>query len=300
MSAKYALPEPKPNQAYIEVSALEAGILQLILERFIAGAEPGTSTMCPSLAFSLRHSVNKEQLVFDLGIRRDLSIFSPAVQKIIAGRIINTPQSVDESLRKGGIDPAQVETVIISHLHYDHVGDASVFPNATFILGGEAEELLAHAYPVDDASTVLQASVPLSRTRFLTSEFSESIGPFPRAYDYFGDGSMYVVDAAGHLPGHVNILARTNATGSWIYLAGDTAHDMQLLTGKREVAFSFDGAGHMVCAHTDKEKAVEHIGRVRELLGMARVQVLLAHDHVWYEANKGGDAFLPGTIPPRV
>ena len=180
------------------------------------------------------------------------------------------------------------------------VGDASAFPNATFIMGDDAKALLANAYPVNPASTVLQASVPISRTRFLSTEMTDSIGPFPRAYDYFGDGSMYIVDAAGHLPGHINVFARTNATGSWIYLAGDTAHDMRLLTGEHQVAFSFDDAGHMVCAHSDKEKAEEHIARVRQLLDFPKVQVLLAHDHVWYEENKGGDAFLPGAIPPRL
>ena len=55
-----------------------------------------------------------------------------------------------------------------------------------------------------------------------------------------------------------------------------------------------------MCVHTDREKAVEHIVRVRELLSIPRVHVLLAHDDAaWYEANKGGDAFLPGTIPPK-
>ena len=115
----FTLPEPTPDQPYIEVSALEAGILQLILQRFIEGAKPGESIMCPSLAFSLRHSATKEHLVFDLGIPRNLEDYPPAVQKIIAGRVIATPQSVDESLRKGGIHPADVKTVIVSHLHYD-------------------------------------------------------------------------------------------------------------------------------------------------------------------------------------
>ncbi|KAI0691153.1 Metallo-hydrolase/oxidoreductase [Cerioporus squamosus] len=297
----FTLPEPRAGQPYIKVSALEAGILELIHTRFMAGSRPGESTMCPSLAFSLVHSTTGEHLVFDMGIRRDMDVHPPAVQKSIKGRVIKTPQSVDESLRKGGIDPADVKTVIVSHLHYDHVGDAAAFPNATFIMGGDAEEFLAHTYPTNPASNVLQTSIPISRTRFIgPSELTESIEPFPRAYDYFGDGSMYVVDAAGHLPGHVNIFARTNATGSWIYLAGDTAHDMALLTGEREVAFSFDEAGHMVCAHVDKDRAIEHIARVRQLLGVPKVQVLLAHDYVWYEANKGGEAFLPGEIPPKL
>ena len=45
----FALPDPDANQAYIEVSALEAGLLQLIHTRFIAGSQPGESTMCPWL-----------------------------------------------------------------------------------------------------------------------------------------------------------------------------------------------------------------------------------------------------------
>lgn len=115
----FALPDPDANQAYIEVSALEAGLLQLIHTRFIAGSQPGESTMCPSLAFLLRHSTSKELLVFDLGIRRDLTSHPPIVQEIIADRTITTPQSVEDSLRKGGTNPEEVRTVIVSHLHYD-------------------------------------------------------------------------------------------------------------------------------------------------------------------------------------
>jgi len=35
-----------------------------------------------------------------------------------------------EGLRKLGVDPAEVKDVIITHLHYDHVGNFPVFPNA--------------------------------------------------------------------------------------------------------------------------------------------------------------------------
>ena len=41
----FTLPEPLPGQPYIEVSALEAGILQLIHTRFMANSQPGESTM---------------------------------------------------------------------------------------------------------------------------------------------------------------------------------------------------------------------------------------------------------------
>jgi hypothetical protein len=41
-------------------------------------------------------------------------------------------------------------------------------------------------------------ALPHERTKFLPlSDFSLPIGPFPLALDYFGDGSMYVIDAPG-------------------------------------------------------------------------------------------------------
>ncbi|KAI0330516.1 Metallo-hydrolase/oxidoreductase [Cubamyces sp. BRFM 1775] len=292
------LPDPVPEQAHMEVSALEAGQLELRMRLFVAGSSPTESKLAPSLAFYLRHSASGQQLLFDLGIRRDLNTHPPAVQQLNAGRAVIVSHSVEESLQKGGIEPVDVQTIIISHLHFDHIGESSSFPNATFILGHEAKDLLAHAYPSDPDSLCLQSAVPLERTRFLDSEFTQAIGPFPRAYDYFGDGSMYIIDAPGHLPGHLNVLARTNATGSWIYLAGDTAHDTRILTGEREVAVALQPDGHFRCIHLDQEKAEEHIRRVRALLSVPKMFVLLAHDYGWYKENKGGEAFLPGCIVP--
>ncbi|KAI9065959.1 Metallo-hydrolase/oxidoreductase [Trametes sanguinea] len=292
------LPEPLPDQPFIEVSALEAGFLELRMRLFVSGSGPTESKMCPSLSFLLRHSSTKETLVFDLGIRRNLETHPPAVRQLNAGRTVVVPRTVAESLQKGGVDSRDIKTVIVSHLHFDHVGDASLFPSATFMLGGDAKEFLAQrSYPTDPDSLCLGNAVPLERTLFLDKEFTQAIGPFPRAYDYFGDGSLYIIDAPGHLPGHINVLARTNATGSWIYLAGDSAHDMRILTGEREVAVALQPDGHVRCIHLDKEKAEEHIRRVRNLLAVPQMLVLLAHDDQWYEANKGTEAFFPGTIP---
>ncbi|KAL7279588.1 hypothetical protein ACG7TL_005993 [Trametes sanguinea] len=295
------LPEAVPGQPFMNVSALEAGSLELRMRLFVSGSGPQESRMCPSLSFLLRHSSTRETLVFDLGIRRNLETHPPAVRQLNAGRTVAVPQTVAESLRQGGIEPADIKTVIVSHLHFDHVGDTSLFPNATFILGGDAKEYLAlRSYPTDPDSLCLESAVPLERTVFLDKEFTQAIGPFSRAYDYFGDGSMYIIDAPGHLPGHINVLARTNASGSWIYLAGDSAHDMRILTGEREVAVALQPDGHVRCIHLDKEKAEEHIRRVRTLLAVPHMLVLLAHDDQWYEANKGTGVFLPGTIPPAI
>jgi glyoxylase-like metal-dependent hydrolase (beta-lactamase superfamily II) len=41
-------------------------------------------------------------------------------------------RSPGEGLRMIGIDPATVEDVIVTHLHYDHAGNLDLFPNARF------------------------------------------------------------------------------------------------------------------------------------------------------------------------
>ena len=139
-----------------------------------------------------------------------------------------------------------------------------------------------------------------ARLRVLApSDFSARVGPFPRAHDFFGDGSLYVLDAAGHCTGHVNVLARTSRAGAWLLLAGDAAHDVRLLTGERALAVRVHPeTGRVRCAHIDKDAAMAHLERVKALVGVPGVQVLLAHDWEWYEANRGGPAFFPGTISP--
>lgn len=54
--------------------------------------------------------------------------------------------------------------------------------------------------------------------------FSSQIGRFG-AFDYFGDGSFYLLDSPGHAIGHLCGLARTTSSPStFILLGGDVCH----------------------------------------------------------------------------
>ena len=125
-----------------------------------------------------------------------------------------------------------------------------------------------------------------------------SLGPFPHAYDCFGDGSLYIIDAAGHCPGHVSVPARTSNDGGWIYLAGDSAHDWRLVRGSSDIAEHEDEHDHVtMCMHLDIAKAKLTIERIATLLEHPRVRVVLAHDVEFWEANMDRAAFWPGRIP---
>ena len=55
-----------------------------------------------------------------------------------------------------------------------------------------------------------------------TFEYSGGFGPFAQACDFFGDGSLYVLRAAGHTKGNIAVLL--NAKDGPILLAFDAAH----------------------------------------------------------------------------
>ena len=294
------LPADKPGQAYCLVSALEAGFCELPLEYLIDTAKPGERANLPCLAFLLRHTKTNETFVFDLGIRKDHENFTPAYLERIRHMTFKlaVPSDAADALAKGGLAPHDITYVCYSHLHFDHVGDRTPYTRATFLVGADARPLVEAGYPHDAQSLFDVAVLPTDgRTRWLdpSDQGWQPLGPFPHALDFYGDGSLYVVDAgAGHMPGHLNVLARTSDDGGWIYLAGDAAHDHRLLTGAARIP-EHDVFG---CAHRDKAQAALHIARIRRLAETyPRVRVMLAHDVPWYElVRESGRGFWPDTI----
>lgn len=86
--------------------------------------------------FILRRDDGKVMLI-DTGVR-DVDEIQPLV---VAGvghkgrfRMDMKTQNIPLLLQQEGIDPAQVEYVFISHLHYDHCSNARLFPNAKFVV----------------------------------------------------------------------------------------------------------------------------------------------------------------------
>ena len=59
---------------------------------------------------------------------------------------------------------------------------------------------------------------------FTDPQKSLQVGPF-RAYDYFSDGSFYLLDTPGHAIGHLAGLARTSSSpDTFIFMGGDLCH----------------------------------------------------------------------------
>ncbi|KAJ7115710.1 hypothetical protein C8R44DRAFT_832633 [Mycena epipterygia] len=130
-----SLPAPAADQPYMHISAMQAGIIKLPVYLIIQG-ESRTYT-CPSLSFYLKHSASGRHFIFDLGLRHNFDSYPPEVIAKYSNLMpTEVPKSVAESCVKGGLDPAAIERVVISHLHFDHIGDCTPFTTASLILGG--------------------------------------------------------------------------------------------------------------------------------------------------------------------
>lgn len=109
-----------------------------------------------------------------------------------------------------------------------------------------------------------------------------------RGIDVFGDDTVHLIDAPGHLAGHTNLLVKAADTPNrTVYLAGDACHDRRLLRKEREISEWLDDAGHVCCIHVDKKAAEETLERIALLEGQG-IEVIFAHDVDWEqdEGNK--------------
>ncbi|KAH7082677.1 beta-lactamase-like protein [Paraphoma chrysanthemicola] len=319
------LPSPSPTQTYVTISALQAGHLTLPEKLFVTDADPEKRATVPSLSFFIQHpsptnASKPDTLVFDLGLKRDISGYREAQQHHIAQRQPTTVSpDAAESLRAGGLDPKDVDTVILSHVHWDHVGTPGDFVNAEFVVGCGTMHLLANGGgPLYPAELFNHDELPAERTKELpparsedaakaferqTSHAWKPMAGFPATIDFYNDGSVYIIDAPGHLPGHVNLLARV-APGRWVYLGGDCCHDPRILSGEKGIALYDDGRGGLRSVHADTDEAARTVERAARFLkkgriqeeggGIVDVEVVVAHDRGWAERNEG--RFWPGNL----
>jgi glyoxylase-like metal-dependent hydrolase (beta-lactamase superfamily II) len=295
------LPKQPTINSKIRVQILSGGFLHLPMKYFVAGSDPNDVRRVPSMSWLLEHEPTGQKVIFDLGIRKDIEKYTPAVferlQNVIKSEV---PKDVFASLTQRHIDPSSdIRAIIFSHLHYDHIGDPSKFgPKTEFLIGPGAKQLLhgPDSYPCNAFSHFDSKLLPKDRTVELPPaddrSFWAPLGPFPDVHDFFGDQSMYIINAPGHCPGHINLLVRSDVN-QWMLLAGDTTHDTRILNGIGMTAVYLDEkTGRSKCAHHDKELAEIHLQRVREMRKLENVQVILAHDNAIY--NSLCDRFGPG------
>ncbi|KAJ7130623.1 hypothetical protein C8R44DRAFT_775899 [Mycena epipterygia] len=209
------------SNATVDVKVFNLGNASLInsTHAFVSPVLPGRETITfPLFVFLLEHTKTQKRLMFDLGIRKDPLNFVPSIASSFASGVFQLDDSeakdITELLEDGGISLASIENVIWRC-------DMSKFPNTTGLVIGPATD--TSIFP-ESPTASLQAS-DFAGHNVTKIDFAASKLTFSglKAVDYFGDGSFYLLDTPGHLPGHISALARVTPD-SFVNLGGDTFH----------------------------------------------------------------------------
>jgi glyoxylase-like metal-dependent hydrolase (beta-lactamase superfamily II) len=138
------------------------------------------------------------------------------------GTVLYRSQSLASELKMLHLTPAEIAYVGFSHLHFDHSGNANLFLSSTWLL--QRKELdFATAKPTPfgvDPSTF--SSYQKAKLHLLDGD-----------YDVFGDGTVRILAAPGHTPGHQVLLVKLRQKG-FVILSGD-AFQLQQNRSKRLV-----------------------------------------------------------------
>jgi glyoxylase-like metal-dependent hydrolase (beta-lactamase superfamily II) len=155
---------------------------------------------------------------------------------------------VAEGLAAIDVDPANVMDVVITHMHYDHAGNAALFPRARFHVQ-DAEM----AYCTGRAMTHQHLATPFDAENVVQMVRRIFDG---RVVFHAGDCVLFPGVTLHHLPGHTPGLqaVRVDTARGCVVLASDAAHFWANL--EREIPFPIV---------TDVPRYLESLRALREL-----------------------------------
>jgi glyoxylase-like metal-dependent hydrolase (beta-lactamase superfamily II) len=187
-------------------------------------------------------------------------------------------RSAAEGLALVGIDAGSTPKVILTHLHYDHVGGFDQFSNARFHL---QDREMAFA-------TGRHMTTPEQRHGFTAHHVAEMVMAVHdgRVEFHAGDAELAPGLSVHHVGGHTDGLqvVRVSTHGGWLVLASDATHYYENMHAVRPFPIVFD-VDAMVAGYR----------RLRELAGRDGT-IVPGHDPQVFERHAAADPSLSGTV----
>ncbi len=228
--------QPAEEQIDDTASADQASALRLYVFDcgYLRIADPGRFSLTMDEVSTLELSVPcyliehpDGTLLWDAGLSDSLAEGSPHTQA--NGTVTSVTATLRAQLEELGYQPADITYLALSHLHYDHAGNANDFSASTWLVQRPEHEA-AFGDPQGFFDRALYADLENSETLLLDGD-----------HDVFGDGTVVIKSAPGHTPGHQVLFVDLAETGPLV-LSGDLYHFPENRTLKRVPTFNFDEA----------------------------------------------------------
>jgi N-acyl homoserine lactone hydrolase len=208
------------------------------------GAYDGRRVDLPAPCFLIRHPDG--DLMWDGGISPTRTDLEDEVSR---------GPGVAAQLGAIGVAPAEIRFLSISHGHWDHCGNAGLVAGSTWIVNPDERAVM-----FDDETRATQAmddygALESADTVLITDD-----------HDVFGDGSVQIIQAPGHTPGHTVLLVRLADTGQ-ILLSGDLWHLAESRKERRVPPYN-----------TDRAQTLASMDKVEALVAATGARVVIQHE----------------------
>ncbi|HZJ29087.1 MAG TPA: N-acyl homoserine lactonase family protein [Solirubrobacterales bacterium] len=235
------LDQPLPGGqagATVTVEPMVTGELQMVPEamessggrveslRIARGMLAGGAPRVPVPCFLIRHP-GAGAILVDTGLHPSVTTdprlnFGRILARVLAPSLA-AGEDVVSQVRRRGVDPEEIRTVILTHLHVEHASAISELPDATFIVTLAEWEAATGARPTGQGYRHSQYDHAFDyRTVSYDGSQINSYAGFGRTFDLFGDSSVRLAYTPGHTAGHQSVICRLGERD--FVIGGDVAY----------------------------------------------------------------------------
>lgn len=204
--------------------------------------------------FLIKHP--KGWMLWDLGLG-DQYLGTP--YKTSNGSTWAVNESLIAQLKKLNVTPNDIIYVGVSHTHFDHIGNAALFPDATWLIQrSEYDSLASQEASTPEIHNLLQVLRPAGKILIKGD------------YDIFGDGSVIILSMPGHTIGHQALEINLPHSGA-VILSGDLYHTQAAYQHQLVPVFNYS-----------RSETLASMQNMRKILDKTHARLIIQHDPQHY------------------
>jgi len=188
------------------------------VDRFVHGSLDSTAVQAPCIAWLATGSDGSKVLV-DTGP----PVPTPLTAAFHMPLVVRPEHRIDRAMRAAGVDPNDIQTVIFTHLHYDHCAHGELLPNARFLV--QQNELRHAVLPNQDQRGAYEVGYPGVIPAWMT--VFDRMSPVDGTVEVAAGCTM--LHLPGHTPGSAGVVFDT-AVGR-VAVAGDLINRLENWSG---------------------------------------------------------------------
>ncbi len=234
----------------------------------------GGAEMQPIPVFAVLLDLPQGKILYDTGCHpQAMQGYWPTKRAQLSQYVKNAGQGLEEQLHLCGIRPQEIQTVILSHMHFDHAGGLSLFSHADVYV--PQEDFICGLLKVHLTSETENHGA------YVKNDFEVSVKAYHLVtHDFFLTPEIEVITLPGHTPGLLGLVVHLKQEGVLIF-------PQDCLYTAANYGPPIKQAGIVA----DQERYLQSVEKIRMLEEKYKAQVIFGHDMEFFGRLKHAPAY---------